>query len=67
MHKILVVYMRLIAEIVWIVLPGEKLLQLEREKGIVIRFMIGHRYFGFTGSFHKELSWYLWKTWHSYM
>lgn len=24
---------------------GEKLLQLEREKGIVIRFMIGHRFF----------------------
>nr|GFA98128.1 beta-1,3-galactosyltransferase 7-like isoform X2 [Tanacetum cinerariifolium] len=23
---------------------GEKLLQLEREKGIVVRFMIGHRY-----------------------
>ncbi|KAL6184837.1 hypothetical protein ACLB2K_046237 [Fragaria x ananassa] len=37
-----VVYMGLIAEIVSTVRPGEKLLQLEREKGIVIRFMIGH-------------------------
>ena len=27
---------------------GEKLLQLEREKGIVIRFMIGHRFFSLT-------------------
>lgn len=43
LHKIPVVYMGLIAEIVWTVRPGEKLLQLEREKGIVIRFMIGHR------------------------
>ena len=32
---------------IFMFVPGENLLKLEKEKGIVVRFMIGHRYLSF--------------------